>query len=714
MATAEFLHHHLLRPRLPFHLAESRYLPSCRSTFNGLPFSLKRSAANVSKRSFPTPSLRSVQCLKQEEQSVGAQIHREGTLSEEARDGSNTEAVEWVHKAAPDPMVEIDPVTVFRRIVAERRANIALARANEEASLSSQTTSAPPLVLRSRWPGKSAIGIAAALTLLAVAAALYFLKSRKGRNKATELTLTNGENSLKSSINGRRKLVKDTIKAPDTIITAMLLGAASVSRPKGHIGSTHDTPHAANGYTVESQFVEAEIDSNLIVNAVATEGLKTDLHGSPSFEQMSSSSSIDEDYPPSKAENLGVDVTEGPWFGQAADDNEKTAPADVKDVLVQSQGLQFSNETSIEQLVSEIPVGEVQFESPALTGVMDGEFFGEVVSVNVATVQVLEPNSGIVQVDNAMFEESQSKSVLAYSNTTLEKLEQISEQDLVTVMDGKSAHDDAISLEQNPVIGSCALDPSNMQSGETDSDSDSDAAETDSDSVSNENYDAEQYFTPDQADEVTSFEVSDSTNNFEAKAEGYLLGQASDSLGVRQEGNATNLLLDVEQTLEGIEIEVHEALHGVDLSANALQTGQTECDEELVSKTEEEPSIDGSVSLDLVNCQNLDAVAIISPSDAAVQASEEVSRQESMKALETAVPAIAIGVGTVGALFGVAGGLQVVGFAALASFISRDFFWAQNRESLWQELNGITDRQKLLDFLARRKIMRNEKEDTSL
>lgn len=584
---------------------------------------------------------------------------------EEQSGRSDGEVVEWVNKAVRDPMVELDPVTVFRRIVAERRAiasaSLAMARAKEEAAnLALETTSPPPFILGSKWPGKSIIAIATALVLLAVAAALYFLRSRKDRCEAME-----------SSINGRRKLVKDRHKAPaESVLTAMALGAASVSRTKGHVGSTHDTLHASNGNVVESQRPHGAIEFYPIVNAGVLEDVESDFLGKPTFGQMPYSSSIVEEFTPLKDNNVRVDVTEGPWFGQGVNDTEMLAPVEEEELEsgkseveeLEGEELPLSNETTalpaVEQLLSEVSAGEIDFEAPVSTGVVDGEFHGEVVAV-----------AGQLQVVDFKFESSQIDGVLAGvlagSSRTSEELEQIIKEDWITSSEVKGALDDTVCPDQDIVIDSSALNLANGQFDETSSESDVD---------NSKDHGVEQSFTPTQ-DDVTYFEASGSKSGFEEVQveEGYLLVLNSNS-----------------------------------------QSGQVVEDEGFVSDTGKEFLTDISASLDPIDGQNLDPVASCSSVDAPVQASEEDSREDSKKALQAAMPAIAIGVGTVGALFGVAGGLQVVGFAALASFISHDFFWAQSRESLWQELNGITDRRKLLEFLAKRNIMRMEQEKSNL
>lgn len=99
----------------------------------------------------------------------------------------------------------------------------------------------------------------------------------------------------------------------------------------------------------------------------------------------------------------------------------------------------------------------------------------------------------------------------------------------------------------------------------------------------------------------------------------------------------------------------------------------------------------------------------MSASESLEKETEKISkgdRKAFNKALEAVLPAVTIGIGTLGALVGASAALQVIGFAATARLISRDLFWAQTREELWQELSSITDRQKLLDFLMKRNIVK--------
>lgn len=751
----------------------------------------------------------------------------------------NTTVIDYVNKAAPGPMVEIDPVTVFRRIIAERCASLATARAKLKAgdTVAIQSTAPAPFLLGRKGLGKSMLAIAVVLVFLALA---YFLRSRTDGEKQTELTSTKGKENLdESTDNGRRKLVKDTIKAPESVLTAMAIGAASVGRPKVHTGSTHDTPHVEHGNMVETQKPEGVAEAKPIVNTsetTALENMKSEGHGIPTFNQVPYVPSKMEGFGFFKSQSIGADVTEGPWFAQAADDagnshlessmqlTSVVEEVGYKDVLAQRQELHVSTETVVEKFVSEIPVSDVRYETLPMSNVVDGEFSGEVVSVSVVTEEAVEENNKGAQVESFKFKEQPNDDKLLADNSAIvEKLEQMIGQESIATMEEKNVVGkiDAIDAsEENVLIDLPTLDLSNDGTNVADMDIDMSNTNSDTDE-SDAQSEVQQSLTPLPApvekiplsapvDKVAlpapvekvplpapvekvalleasasgagdgqgtdsldvgkrlndgtnllamdtemnntdsdsydgendaQLEVKQSLTPLPAPVEKAALlgasaseadheGQGTDSLHVKDDGDAIGLLSGVDQTLEKIEAELDDVLDDVSLSGDDTQTGivgeevsiepnrlgggvttQTTIEPLIATQMTEEPQMDASVHLNQITHQDLGAMAYGSSVNAFLQSLEEDPREDNKKALEAALPALAIGVGTVGTLFGVAGGLQVVGFAALASFVSQDVFWAQSREELWQEVKGITDRQKLSDFLARRNIVRKDQEE---
>ncbi|KAI5062837.1 hypothetical protein GOP47_0021384 [Adiantum capillus-veneris] len=88
-----------------------------------------------------TPTLQSVKCMKVEDQVVGKAEERDTTQPQ--WESSNMDTIEYVNKAYAGPIVEVDPVTVFRRIIAERRTSLTMARAKQQADMRSSNN--PPL-----------------------------------------------------------------------------------------------------------------------------------------------------------------------------------------------------------------------------------------------------------------------------------------------------------------------------------------------------------------------------------------------------------------------------------------------------------------------------------------------------------------------------------------------------------------------------------------
>ncbi|KAI5072489.1 hypothetical protein GOP47_0012595 [Adiantum capillus-veneris] len=714
MATRGLLHHPL-QARPPSHIADPRHLLPRRSS---LPYGVPA----FRRRPPSTPTLRSVKCMKVEDQAVGKAEARDTTQPQ--LESSNMDAVEYVNKAYPGPIVEVDPVTVFRRIIAERRTSLAMARAKQQADDAAikQSTAPLPFILGSKWSGKSTIAIALALVLLVLAAMSYFLRSRPDREKQTGLTPTEEkDNDDASPDNGRRKLVKDTIKAPESVLTAMAIGAASVGRSKGHTGSIHDTMHAGNGNLVDSQTPAEGADIKLSLNTTGTinteEDKKTEGHEMPTFGQASYNPSSIGAFGSFKPQNAGVDVAEGPWFAQAADDpsypqlessiQSASAAQVVSDnVLAHKQEVHASSEAVVNKFVSEVSVSEVRYETLPLNNVVDGEFLGEVVSVSVATE---EASDSSYQVEAFNSEEPEDDADLADSSAIVEKLEQMIGHEPITFTEDKNVASETDVSKHNTIADLPALELPNDQSSKMVLDTDIGSTDSDiDDSESDEHYEATQSFTPLAVGKVASEEESQSEVDDE--------GQDTSSLDVEENGETIKLL------------------SGVDQSSDEEVASWTHHEPVPASQTSEELHTNGNLSLDQFTNQDSGAMAYSSTADAVLQSLEEDStgamahcttadaalqsleediREDNKKALEAALPALAIGVGTVGTLFGVAGGLQVVGFAALASFLSQDFFWAKSREELYQELKGITNRQKLLDFLARRNILHNQERSST-
>ncbi|KAJ7535213.1 hypothetical protein O6H91_12G022700 [Diphasiastrum complanatum] len=95
------------------------------------------------------------------------------------------------------------------------------------------------------------------------------------------------------------------------------------------------------------------------------------------------------------------------------------------------------------------------------------------------------------------------------------------------------------------------------------------------------------------------------------------------------------------------------------------------------------------------------------PCEDNLHAAADKRKLDARKALKAAAPALAIGAGALGIFAGIDGGLEMVGMAAAASFISYELLWAQTREQLWQEMRRVTDHEKLMHFLKARKILQD-------
>lgn len=662
-------------------------------------------------------------------------------------------AVDWVNSTVRDPMVEVDPVTVFRRIAAERRASLAMAVAEEKAALLVWTTSPPPFFPSSKRPSNFTIPITTALVLLAVAAAVHFFRSGKNREARSKLPLlTDGNNALGPFIDGRRKLAKDTIKASQSVLVAMKIGTASLGRPKRYSDPNHETSHTVydNGAVEKTNKVEDGTDLNLISNIVVTEDTKSDSNGSSCLQQTPSCFNSVEDFSPFKGQNADVDdVTEGPWFGQAAVETAKPISAEkgmleYEAVCVQSQGYPFTNETLrlqvVEHSVSTMTVSDVLTEPWVLTSdevnMVDGEFFGEVLAVNTATALPVEPNHVGSWREKPKSEEMGSD--LAQPNPpdngmNIEKTEQIMEQDLIGLPGSEDLTDDTLNLNVMPETNEAKTEGQCLDEGLIVVPSDlhlvnSQIKQTISDielDTIKEYYATGQLSSIDQTGQIT-------VNQF------LRIDQGGDQrLDLTPESHdVTHYASHQEpnEVLQGHSLnqELGDIFDSEDLTENSLEVGQAkggvidrqsfnQGDKQLTEHTVSNNQIDHQDSAELQSHGNipvqlppdvgnlLPALKTDCPAPEAVEkATDKVSKRDSNKTLEAVVPALTIGVGAIGTLFGVAGGLQVVGFAALASLISRDLFWAQSRVSLWQELSSITDRQKLLDFLAKRNIVKRK------
>ncbi|XP_073388912.1 uncharacterized protein [Physcomitrium patens] len=99
----------------------------------------------------------------------------------------------------------------------------------------------------------------------------------------------------------------------------------------------------------------------------------------------------------------------------------------------------------------------------------------------------------------------------------------------------------------------------------------------------------------------------------------------------------------------------------------------------------------------------------LSPEELAIleeRKAEEERENAKYRALQAAIPAVAIGAGALGSLAGVDGAFQMVGLTATASFISYDLIWANKRKVLLEELSRITDHKGFLRWLQKRKIVK--------
>ncbi|MCO5564568.1 hypothetical protein L7F22_018232 [Adiantum nelumboides] len=827
MATRGLLHH-------PLHARPSSYIADRHLLRRRPSFP---SDVTVFRRRLPsTFTLRSLKCMKMEDQADARAEARD--TPQVQLDSSNTDAVEYVNKTSPGPMVEVDPVTVFRRIISERRASFA-ARAKQQSDVGTiiQSTAPMPFILGNKGSGKSTIAIALALIFLVLAAVLYFLRARSHREKQIELSLKEEKDNVDvASDNGRHKLVKDTIKAPDSVLTAMAIGAASVGRFKGQTGLSLDNAHGGNGNLVDTQSLAVGADVNPGLNTAkmtntdditTKEDKETEGYEIPTFEQVSYNPSNTEALGMFKTQNAGIDVPEGPWFSQAADDACDPHPEagiqspfyenDVvtEDVLAQKQAVHVSTETMADKFVGKLPVSEVRYETLPLNNAVDGEFLGEVVSVSVPAEEAVETSDNTAEVEAFEFEESEDEAGSTDSSVYVEKLEQIIGQESITTAEGKDMLGEADVLEHNLFPDVPALGLLNDQTGTVEMDAAMDSTDLDTDDSENdEEHEITQFSTPLPMDKVASAEVSDSeiewtgqdlittaenknvvgeadaleqnlladlpalkhpndqtdtvdmdtavgstdsdtdesesdeqlevTQAFtpspmdkvafveENESEVDVEGKGKSSIDVEEHGDSIELLSGIDQTLERIETELDDASHSVSLPADDSEAGKVDgafsagpncSDEEVASWTTDEPlsashtseeaQTDGILSLGKGTYHDPGATAYGSTAYAGLQSLEEDTREDNKKALEAALPALAIGVGTVGTLFGVAGGLQVVGFAAVANFFSKDFFWAESREDLFQELKGISNRQQLIDFLARRNIVRKEDQEES-
>ncbi|MCO5599292.1 hypothetical protein L7F22_053393 [Adiantum nelumboides] len=852
MATRGLLHHPL-HARPPSYIAD-RHVLRRRPSFP--------SDVTLFGRRLPsTFTLRSLKCMKMEDQADARAEARD--TPQVQLDSSNTDAVEYVNKTSPGPMVEVDPVTVFRRIVAERRASFAT-RAKQQSGDGTiiQSTAPNSFIRGNKGSGKSTIAIALAFIFLVLAAVLYFQKARSDREKQIELSSKEEKDIVDvASDNGRHKLVKDTIKAPDSVLMAMAIGAASVGRFKGQTGLSQDTTHGGNGNLVDTHGLAGGADVNPGLNTAemtntdditTKEDKETEGHEIPTFEQVSYNPSNTEASGIFKTQNAGIDVPEGPWFAQAADDAcdpHPEAGIDVpegpwfaqaaddacdphpeagiqspfyenvvtEDVLAQKHAVHVSTEAMADKFVGKIPVSEVRYETLPLNNVVDGEFLGEVVSVSVPTEEAVETSDNTTEVEAFEFEESEDKTGLTDSSAYVEKLEQIIGQESITTAEGKNMLGEADVLEHNLLPDLPALGLLNDQVGTVEMDAAIDSTDSDSDDSENdEEHELTQFSTPVPMDKVASVEESDSeiewtgqdsittaenknvvgeadaleqnllaniqlpalehpndqtdtvdmgtaigstdSDTDESESDEQLEvtqaltplpmdkvafmeeneskvdveGEGKSLIDVEEHGDSIELLSGIDQTLERIETELDDASHSVSLPADDSEAGKVNgafsvgpncSDDEVASWTSDEPlsashtseeaQTDGILSLGEGTYHDPGAMAHGSTAYAGLQSLEEDIRGDNKKALEAALPALAIGVGTVGTLFGVAGGLQVVGFAAVANFFSKDFFWAESREDLFQELKGISNRQQLMNFLVRRNIVTKEDQEES-
>ncbi|EFJ14421.1 hypothetical protein SELMODRAFT_445890 [Selaginella moellendorffii] len=80
-------------------------------------------------------------------------------------------------------------------------------------------------------------------------------------------------------------------------------------------------------------------------------------------------------------------------------------------------------------------------------------------------------------------------------------------------------------------------------------------------------------------------------------------------------------------------------------------------------------------------------------------------KEEIKKIVQAVVPAVAVGAGAISMINGVDAALEMVGFAATASFVWYDLLWAETRQDLYKDFQGIKNHKELLQFLRSKKIV---------
>ncbi|EFJ26017.1 hypothetical protein SELMODRAFT_441980 [Selaginella moellendorffii] len=80
-------------------------------------------------------------------------------------------------------------------------------------------------------------------------------------------------------------------------------------------------------------------------------------------------------------------------------------------------------------------------------------------------------------------------------------------------------------------------------------------------------------------------------------------------------------------------------------------------------------------------------------------------KEEIKKIVQAIVPAVAVGAGAISMINGVDAALEMVGFAATTSFVWYDLLWAETRQNLYKDFQGIKNHKELLQFLRSKKIV---------
>ncbi|KAH7295411.1 hypothetical protein KP509_27G045500 [Ceratopteris richardii] len=450
------VHHHITNP---YHTMRSRHFEFASTRLSPI-FTRRRLLSSV--------SFQAITCMRLKDQGdCETEVALKHQAEKDLISSGEPDLTEFVNKAPPGPMVEVDPKTTFRRFIAERGASLAL-------GLQAGQTATPqclPFPTYRKWTPNFAFATILPAFFLAFLVAFYLLRPRKDTQKQIESLRGEGKSETDVSINiNGRKLVKEILKVPESVRTAMKLGADSVNRVKVYNESSHNNINGTKSNFVDATVLANSANSKPTMISLANENVESEGSdnrepgGTPAFGNMADATvpvNLANSQPAIKSStsgNVELEEIEAPGFCQPFNDpsyEEKSSftkaqmtgtdgsVAHVEDSalnmdtdgIVHSKSVMKDTEcydtpfqnlitdpstmVAIEHAGEEHP-SEIQCETQHSNKLVDGEFFGEVTVTDESVKEGYE-NAQVQDIESLVYDVTSN---LSDKPTTVEQFEQ--------------------------------------------------------------------------------------------------------------------------------------------------------------------------------------------------------------------------------------------------------------------------------------------------